>query len=52
MDDTSLPIYFEECDDNNLSKGDGCGNDCMIEEGFECGASFPSICDTVCGDGI
>lgn len=29
-------IGTEECDDNNLSTGDGCSDTCTIEIGYAC----------------
>ena len=43
---------WEECDDGNLNDSDGCNSLCLIEEGFNCGSDFPSICNSLCGDGI
>lgn len=43
----------EQCDDGNVSNGDGCDADCRIEEGWSCaGGSWTheSTCD-VCGNG-
>lgn len=30
------PIKLEECDDGNRANGDGCNEDCNIEDGFSC----------------
>ena len=53
-----IVIWPEECDDNNTVIGDGCGDDCMIEEGFSCGSTENtatgfnfSVCSPICGDG-
>ena len=48
-------VISEECDDNNTMNGDGCGSDCMIEEGFACDTMVGpvlnfSVCVPVCGD--
>ncbi|MBK8156802.1 MAG: DUF4215 domain-containing protein [Streptococcus sp.] len=42
---------FEQCDDSDATSGDGCSNLCNIEIGFAC-LGEPSICTTVCGDGV
>ncbi|PKN26414.1 MAG: hypothetical protein CVU65_05630, partial [Deltaproteobacteria bacterium HGW-Deltaproteobacteria-22] len=42
----------EECDDQNLDEGDGCGPLCTVEVGWACADSNPSICGPVCGDGL
>ena len=42
----------EECDDGDLANGDGCSEDCIIEEGWLCNDANPSRCTTVCLDGI
>ncbi len=41
----------ETCDDGNVTAGDGCNATCNVEVGFICTGS-PSVCSTVCGDGI
>jgi cysteine-rich repeat protein len=41
----------EQCDDGNLTNGDGCTNTCTIQAGFTC-VGTPSVCSTICGDGI
>ncbi len=41
----------EQCDDGNISNGDGCNASCNVEAGYTCTGS-PSICSSVCGDGI
>ena len=33
----------EGCDDGNNAPGDGCGTDCLVEDGWDCNGS-PSIC--------
>ena len=40
----------EQCDDADLTAGDGCGPDCVIEPGWACGGE-PSVCAQTCGDG-
>jgi cysteine-rich repeat protein len=44
-------IYAEQCDDGNLTIGDGCSDTCTIEASFVCpsGAECRPI---VCGDGF
>lgn len=34
----------EMCDDGNLLDGDGCDSKCMVEDGWTCTGSSPSIC--------
>ena len=34
----------EQCDDGNLRDGDGCDDDCEIEDGWKCTISSPSTC--------
>ena len=52
-----IVIWPEECDDNNRMNGDGCGSDCMMEEGFTCnitlimGFNISVDCGPECGDG-
>ena len=41
----------EQCDDGNITNGDGCSSACTIQPGFTCVGS-PSICTSTCGDGI
>ena len=41
----------EQCDDGNITNGDGCSATCTIQAGFTCTGS-PSVCTTICGDGI
>jgi len=40
---------IERCDDRNIRPGDGCGSDCLVEQGWRCEGE-PSLCHT-CGDG-
>lgn len=42
----------EQCDDGNLTSGDGCSSDCTIEAGWDCPGIPLSVCETVCSDGI
>ena len=45
----------EECDDFNSVSGDGCSEDCKVEQGYECnGGSWldKDICGPHCGDGL
>ena len=38
---------MHECDDGNKNNGDGCSDECMIEQGFQCmggSDSFPDFC--------
>jgi len=41
----------ESCDDFNHTSGDGCSDRCQMETGWTC-MGTPSICSTVCGDGL
>ncbi len=41
----------EQCDDGNLTNGDGCSITCTVQAGFSCVGS-PSVCNTICGDGL
>jgi len=34
----------EQCDDGNLTDGDGCGGGCVVERGWSCDAGSPSVC--------
>jgi len=42
----------ENCDDGDMTGGDGCSATCQEEAGFDCGTSEPSVCTPVCGDGM
>lgn len=42
----------EACDDDNIFDGDGCSSFCTKEPGFLCTEESPSVCTTICGDGI
>ena len=37
----------EECDDGNVEDGDGCSALSLVEEGWECDASEPSVCTEI-----
>ena len=41
----------EDCDDGNFLNGDGCSLSGMVEPGWECTQSSPSICQK-CGNGV
>ncbi|MDY0003512.1 MAG: DUF4215 domain-containing protein, partial [Polyangia bacterium] len=41
----------ELCDDGSSIPGDGCDERCQIEHGWVC-LGEPSLCQTVCGDGL
>lgn len=41
----------EQCDDGNVTAGDGCSATCTIEAGFECSGA-PTVCVAICGDGL
>lgn len=38
----------EECDDANMSSGDGCSDSCAVEPGATCNTSEPSMCGFGC----
>ena len=40
-----------DCDDLNSIETDGCTNYCKVETGWSCSGS-PSVCTTICGDGL
>lgn len=42
----------EHCDDGNTNNDDGCSDLCTLEVGWECNSESPSLCHTLCGDGI
>lgn len=44
----------EECDDGNTDNDDGCSDECVLEDGFECEiVEDASVCvPTICGDGV
>ena len=37
---------YEDCDDGNMKKGDGCNERCEVEPGWKCEGN-PSICEFV-----
>jgi len=41
----------EQCDDGNLSFGDGCNQTCAVENLWTCSGE-PSVCTRICGDGF
>jgi len=41
---------LEECDDENLTGGDGCTADCHVEPGWNCDGASPTVCAAICGD--
>jgi cysteine-rich repeat protein len=43
--------HGETCDDGAATGGDGCSAACAVESGWTC-AGAPSVCATVCGDGL
>ncbi len=48
-------LVDEECDDKNTNNGDGCSDNCEIEDGWECDGGSPTLCSQkvpACGDGI
>lgn len=42
----------EACDDGDNDSGDGCSATCVVEHGFDCGTTFPSVCTSTCGDSL
>ncbi|MFH2007788.1 MAG: DUF4215 domain-containing protein [bacterium] len=48
---SGLPAEIEACDDGNIMDHDGCSATCQPEPGWICSGT-PSLCTTVCGDGI
>ncbi len=44
-------VDYEQCDDGNRKNGDGCDSIGQIEAGYKCSGQ-PSVCTTVCGDGL
>ena len=42
----------EGCDDNNSTNGDGCSSVCLVETGFTCTGTSPSVCSAICGDSL
>lgn len=41
----------EACDDGNLDNGDGCSDQCQVEEFWSC-TGEPSVCTHNCGNGV
>ncbi|MBU1070514.1 hypothetical protein KJ975_13185 [Myxococcota bacterium] len=41
----------EQCDDDGNNDDDGCNSACVIEAGWECTDTSPSVCTSVCGGG-
>ncbi|MBT7102621.1 hypothetical protein HN935_03880 [archaeon] len=41
----------EECDDGNLTNGDGCSSSCAVESGYYC-VDEPSVCSVITGNEI
>lgn len=42
----------EDCDDGNLVSGDGCSNDCTLENGWVCSSPNTPCAAARCGDGL
>jgi len=42
---------YEQCDDGNMTSGDGCSATCLAEVGFYCALPGEPCHDVVCGDG-
>lgn len=36
----------EKCDDGDVDSGDGCSNDCKVEDGWTC-TGEPSVCTII-----
>lgn len=47
--DGAVDADLETCDDENSTAGDGCDEQCQLEDGFYC---TTDICVPVCGDGL
>src|SRR5262249_789213 len=45
------PETGEECDDGNVTPGDGCSDTCTVETGWFC-TGAPSMCAPICGDDL
>ena len=41
----------EQCDDHNLTAGDGCGATCLLEDGWQC-PTVNARCVAKCGDSL
>ena len=41
---------MEDCDDFNNASGDGCSENCTVEDGWCCGSGIPSDCAFVLFD--
>jgi len=50
--DGVLATTGEDCDDGNVTAGDGCDTSCAVETGFTCDTADPSVCTAICGDGL
>jgi cysteine-rich repeat protein len=37
-------LIYLQCDDGNNANGDGCSSNCLIEQGWNCTATGPSVC--------
>ena len=42
----------EGCEDGGTLNGDGCSATCEVEDGWTCQDGSPSVCTTICGDGL
>ncbi|MFO0549126.1 MAG: DUF4215 domain-containing protein [Polyangiaceae bacterium] len=49
--DGAIDDATEQCDDGNTTPGDGCDDQCDVEQGFDC-TGAPSTCVSTCGDGV
>jgi cysteine-rich repeat protein len=43
---------YEQCDDRNVTSGDGCSSSCTLEPGYSCPSGGEPCKLAVCGDGI
>lgn len=50
--DGRLDPIGEGCDDANQNNNDGCSSVCQVEPGFACDDSRPTVCESICGDGL
>lgn len=48
--DTFITIS-EVCEDGNNVALDGCSSVCLVESGWTCTPTYPSVCKGICGDG-
>jgi cysteine-rich repeat protein len=49
---TDATVVGEACDDGDTDPGDGCDGSCALEPGWDCQGAAPTVCTSVCGDGL